>query len=90
MDRQEHSILLQIGLDLQQTFKESNFQFITPHINGVIKYLIRRNRSSTYKGGKSRALQIYSETGPPSETTKCSTLGGKFCDGHGSNRSYFR
>lgn len=43
----------------------------------------------TYKGGRSRALQIYSKTGPPSFTTKCSTLGGVLCDGHGSNRSYF-
>jgi hypothetical protein len=34
-------------------------------------------------------LQMYSKTGPPSETTKCSILGGDLCVGHGSNRSYF-
>lgn len=50
---------------------------------------MQRHRKHAYRGGSSRALQICSKTGPPSDTTKCSTLGGVFCNGHGSNRSYF-
>jgi len=50
---------------------------------------MQRHRKNAYKGGSSSALQICSKTGPPSDTTKCSTLGGDFCNGHGSNRSYF-
>jgi len=50
---------------------------------------MQRHGKHAYKGGSSRALQICSKTGPPSDTTKCSTLGGVLCNGHGSNRSYF-
>lgn len=43
---------------------------------------------STHNGGRFKASVMYSRTGPPSETTKCSTLGGPFSEGHGSKRPY--
>jgi len=51
-------------------------------------YDMQKHRKHAYKGGSCRALHISSKTGPPSDTTKCSTLGGVLCNGHGSNRSY--
>lgn len=56
------------------------------YMGHLILCCIINKKDRTYIGGRSKDLEMYSITGPPSKTTRCSTRGGALNEVHGSKR----